>query len=230
MPGLRRVVVKKNFVAVVAEREEQAIAAAAALKVRVERRAAAGVRDPLRGSRAAAPAKTTNRVLINTKDVDATLAKGAKKVAAEYRYPIQMHGPMGASAAQAWVQGNTAVVWSHTQNVYGRAGDARDGAQHPGAEHPRHLRRGLGRLRPDQRRRRRRSTRRSSPRRSAGRSRCSTCAPTTTRARTTAQPYVHQMQGAVDTAGTVAAWDAESWSAARGGRPGPPGERRRRAS
>src|SRR6185312_17084335 len=47
---------------------------------------------------------------------DAALAKG-KKLEAEYRYPIQMHGPMGASAAQAWVQGNTATVWTHTQNV-----------------------------------------------------------------------------------------------------------------
>jgi CO/xanthine dehydrogenase Mo-binding subunit len=37
------------------------------------------------------------------------------------------------------------------------------------------------------------------------------------------QPYVHRMKGAVDSAGTVTVWDAESWSIGRGSRPGPPG-------
>ena len=82
-----------------------------------------------------------------------------RQLEATYTYPIQMHGSMGASAATAWVDGQTATVWSLTQGVYPLRGAARDRARHPGAEHPRHLRRGLRLLRP-QRRRQRRARRR----------------------------------------------------------------------
>src|SRR5262249_58995434 len=61
---------------------------------------------------------TTDRLLIDTKDVDASLAAAAKKVEATYEYPIQMHGSMGASAGTASVEGQTATVWSSTQGVY----------------------------------------------------------------------------------------------------------------
>src|SRR5262249_53144032 len=61
---------------------------------------------------------TTDRVLIDTFDVDKALAGAAKTLTATYKYPIQMHGSMGASAAVASVTGNTATVWSSTQGVY----------------------------------------------------------------------------------------------------------------
>src|SRR6185437_8323439 len=54
----------------------------------------------------------------NGQDVDAVLTSAAKKVTATYKYPIQMHGSMGTSASTAWVQGNTATVWSSTQAIY----------------------------------------------------------------------------------------------------------------
>ena len=61
---------------------------------------------------------TTDRVLIDTGGVEAALAGAAQKLEVNYRYPIQMHGSMGASAAVASVQGQTATVWSSTQGVF----------------------------------------------------------------------------------------------------------------
>jgi CO/xanthine dehydrogenase Mo-binding subunit len=221
VPGLVKVVVKNNFVAVVAEREEQAIAAATALKVKWDV-APLPAHDTIYDTLVAqAPAQTTNRVLIDTHDVDASLQKAAKVVSAEYRYPIQMHGPMGASAAQAWVQGNTAVVWTHTQNVYNEramlataldipAQNIRviyvqgsgvygmtnaDGAGLEAAI----VSQAVGRpvklqyMRADDH-----------------------------TAENYGQPYVHRMRAGLDGNGQVTVWDGESWSATRGSRPGPP--------
>ncbi len=221
IPGLVKVVIKKNFVAVVTEREEQAIAAASSLRVKWNVAPLPPYDTLYEQLVDMAPAKTTNRVLIDTKDVDAALAKGAKTVSAEYRYPIQMHGPMGASASQAWVQGNTAVVWSHTQNVtaaramlstalnvpaqnirviyvegsgvYGQT--AVENATLEAAV----ISQAVGRPVKVQHSRADDHT-----------------------GENYGVPFVHRMKGTVDSAGAVSAWDAESWSIGRGSRPGPP--------
>jgi nicotinate dehydrogenase subunit B len=221
IPGLVKVVIKKNFVAVVAEREEQAIAAAAALKVKWNVAPLPSFDTLYEDLVAAAPAKTTNRVLIDTKDVDAALAKGAKSVSAEYRYPIQMHGPMGASAAQAWVQGNTAVVWSHTQNVTAERAMLATALNIPAQNIRVIYVEGSGVYG---------QTNADAVGLDAAIVSQSVGRPVKVQymraddhtAENYGQPYVHRMKGAVDTAGTVTAWDAESWSAARGSRPGPP--------
>jgi CO/xanthine dehydrogenase Mo-binding subunit len=220
VPGLIKVVVKKNLVAVVTEREEQAIAAAAALKTKWNVAPLPPFEQLYDNLVAMAPANATNRVLIDTKDVDAALAKG-KKLEAEYRYPIQMHGPMGASAAQAWVQGNTATVWTHTQNVTAERAMLATALSIP-AQNIRVIyvegsgvygltnadNAGMDAAVISQ---------------AVGRPvKVNYSRADDHTAENYGNPYVHRMKGAVDAGGTVIAWDAESWTASRGSRPGPP--------
>ncbi|MBI4470452.1 MAG: xanthine dehydrogenase family protein molybdopterin-binding subunit [Acidobacteria bacterium] len=128
IPGLVKVVVKNDFVGVVAEKRYQAIRAAERLKVVWS----GGLTQP-----ANVPdfyqklphqphfydwmlqqPKTWGRP-IDSGDVDAKLASAAKVIEATYYYPYNMHGSLGASAAVADVQGDRATVWSPTQSVYG---------------------------------------------------------------------------------------------------------------
>jgi nicotinate dehydrogenase subunit B len=119
-PGLVKVVTLNNFVGVVAEREEQAIAAAAALKVTWQTTPLpdqATIYDQIRN------APTYNdRNLILTGNVDTAIPGAAVQRSAQYRYPYQMHGSMGASCEVADVQATTATVWTASQDVYGHRG------------------------------------------------------------------------------------------------------------
>jgi CO/xanthine dehydrogenase Mo-binding subunit len=117
LPGVVKVVVKKNFVGVVAEKPWQAMQAANKLKVAWTPGKGlpkqSEIHDYLRNKK---PVRDTYSV--NSKDVDEKLARAAKIVKATYLYPYQMHGSMGSSCAVADVQGARATVWSATQAVY----------------------------------------------------------------------------------------------------------------
>ena len=116
MPGVIKVVVRKNFVGVVAEKPWQAIRAAAALKA--EWSAGSGLPrqtdfyDYLRKQ----PSRDT--LVVDSRDVDETASRATTKVQATYRHPYQMHGSMGSSCAVADVQGDRVTVWSSTQSAY----------------------------------------------------------------------------------------------------------------
>ena len=56
--------------------------------------------------------------LVDSKDVDATLAKAAQVVRSTYLHPYHMHGSIGASCAVADVKADSATIWSPTQGVY----------------------------------------------------------------------------------------------------------------
>ena len=117
MPGVVKVVVKKNFVGVVAEKPWQAIQAANKLKVTWS----AGTGLPSHADfynylRAEKPTRDT--LLVNSKDVDEKLAQAATVLKATYYYPYQMHGSMGSSCAVADVQGDKATLYSPTQGVW----------------------------------------------------------------------------------------------------------------
>ena len=117
MPGLVKVVVKKNFVGVVAEKPWQAIQAANKLKVTWS----AGTGLPSHADfynylRTQQPTRDT--LLVNSKDVDEKLAQAATVVKATYYHPNQMHGSMGTSCAVADVQGEKATIYSPTQGVW----------------------------------------------------------------------------------------------------------------
>ena len=118
MPGVVKVVVKKNFVGVVAEKPYQALQAASELKV--EWSAGSGLpkfEDFYEHLRTQKPTRDT--LLVNSKDVDQSLAQsGATIVKATYHHPYQMHGSMGSSCAVADVQNGKATLWSATQGVW----------------------------------------------------------------------------------------------------------------
>ena len=116
LPGLRKVVVRKDFVGVVAETQYQAVIAARRLAVRWN------PGPPL-------PAQKTffehlqrqpshDVLSVDSKDVDAQLAAAGNVVRARYTYPYQMHGSVGASCAVADVKPDRATLWSATQSAY----------------------------------------------------------------------------------------------------------------
>ena len=117
MPGLVKVVVKKNFVGVVAERPWQAMQAASMLKVNWS--AGSGLPahtefyDHMRNDK-----QTRDTLMVNSKDVEQKLGQAAKVLKATYRHPYQMHGSIGSSCAVADVQGDRATIYSPTQGVW----------------------------------------------------------------------------------------------------------------
>ncbi|MBH0239139.1 molybdopterin cofactor-binding domain-containing protein [Methylobrevis albus] len=120
LPGVVAVVVEGDFVGVVAEREEQAIAAAAALRVSWKPFATGSGLGPDPGSVAAAlrANPSTPRKLIDEGDVEAALAAAPDTLARTYVWPYHMHGAIGPSCAVADVRGDAITVWSGTQSPY----------------------------------------------------------------------------------------------------------------
>jgi nicotinate dehydrogenase subunit B len=117
MPGFVKVVVKKNFVGVVAEKPWQAAQMALALKAQWTKGAGLPAQrefyDYLRSQKPSRDSYT-----VNSKDVDEKLSKAAKVITATYRHAYQMHGSIGTSCAVADVQGAKATIWSPTQSPY----------------------------------------------------------------------------------------------------------------
>ncbi len=117
MPGLVKVVVKKNFVGVVAEKPWQALQAAEKLKVTWSAGSklpnAANFYEQLRNQK-----PTRDTLLVDSKDVEQKLGQAAAVLKATYLHPYQMHGSMGSSCAVADVRGDKATIWSPTQGVW----------------------------------------------------------------------------------------------------------------
>jgi nicotinate dehydrogenase subunit B len=115
-PGLIKVVVKNNFVGVVAEKQWQAAEAAKNLKVSWK----PGTGLPPQKDFYEYIRKQPSRevMLVNSKDVDDKLKSAAHVLKATYSHPYQAHGSIGSSCAVADVQADRATVWSATQSVY----------------------------------------------------------------------------------------------------------------
>jgi CO/xanthine dehydrogenase Mo-binding subunit len=116
VPGLVKVVVRKNFVGVVAEKQAQAIQAAADLKVAWS----PGVGLPAQNDFHDYIRKQPSRdvLMVDSQDVEQKLAQAATVLKATYCHPYQAHGSVGASCAVADVRADKATVWSPTQSVY----------------------------------------------------------------------------------------------------------------
>jgi CO/xanthine dehydrogenase Mo-binding subunit len=116
LPGIVKVVVKGNFVGVVAQKPWQAIQAAERLKVNWTRGTPLSPQADLYSGLRKQPARDT--LLVDSGDVDARLASASTVLRSTYLHPYQMHGSIGSSCAVADVQGDTATLWSATQSVY----------------------------------------------------------------------------------------------------------------
>ena len=117
MPGVVKVVVRKKFVGVVAQKPWQAIQAANKLKVRWSPGTGlppqANYYEHLRHQK-----PTRDTLSVDSGDVPQKLAAAATALEATYYYPFQMHGSMGTSCAVADVRGDRATLYSPTQGVW----------------------------------------------------------------------------------------------------------------
>lgn len=116
LPGFIAVVAIGDFIGVVAEREEQAIAAAAALRVEWKPVPTLPDLDDLATALRANP--STPRRVEDRGDVEAALAGSATRLTRRYVWPYQMHGSIGPSCAVADIGPDGARVWAGTQNPH----------------------------------------------------------------------------------------------------------------
>ncbi|HET6599255.1 MAG TPA: molybdopterin cofactor-binding domain-containing protein, partial [Burkholderiaceae bacterium] len=128
LPGIRAVVVIRDFIGIVAEREEHAEAAMRALRVRWKawpgKRQLGDLEHALRTNPA------TRRVLLERGDVAAATQAAAQPMPRTYVWPYQLHASIGPSCAVAQWHGlapggapagapQTALtVWAGTQNPH----------------------------------------------------------------------------------------------------------------
>jgi nicotinate dehydrogenase subunit B len=116
MPGVVSVVRNGRFLGVVAEREEQAIAARVALLRSAKWNAPAELPDP-----ASVHEHLKGLPGIDTKTVNektSAAAGAAKQIAATYTKPYIAHAAIGPSCAVAGRIDGMLTVWSHTQGPY----------------------------------------------------------------------------------------------------------------
>ena len=115
MPGVVKVVRDGNFLAVVAEKEFQAVKAMEALAAAAKWQETAKLpkQDDLPAALLALPKQSFP---IFTRS-DASVS-GTKTIEATYTRPYQAHGSIGPSCAVAQFVDGAMTVWSHTQGVY----------------------------------------------------------------------------------------------------------------
>ncbi|WP_213954547.1 molybdopterin cofactor-binding domain-containing protein [Variovorax sp. dw_954] len=125
IPGIRAVVVIRDFVGVVAEREEHAEQALRELRVTWKAWPGLPSLDDLEGALRANP--STQRLLVDEGDVEGALAGAAQPMPRTYVWPYQMHASIGPSCALADWRGDASThahggpmltVWAGTQNPH----------------------------------------------------------------------------------------------------------------
>jgi nicotinate dehydrogenase subunit B len=132
IPGLIAIATIGDFVGVVAEREENAIKAAAQLRVSWKPTPTLPDLKDVETALRANP--STPRTLLDKGDVDAAIADAAKPMHRTYVWPYQMHGSIGPSCAVADYQDGHIKVWSGTQNPHLLRADLALLAERPEAE------------------------------------------------------------------------------------------------
>ena len=121
IPGLVAVVRIGDFVGVIAEREENAVKAAAQLRVTWKPVPTLPNLGDVETALRANP--STPRTLIDKGEVDAALAAATKAMPRTYIWPYQMHASIGPSCAVADFRDGQVRVWSGTQNPHMLRGD-----------------------------------------------------------------------------------------------------------
>ena len=116
IPGVRAVVVVRDFVGVVAEREEHAEQAMRELRVQWKSWPGLPELGDLAQALRANPA--TQRRLVEQGDVDGAIARAAQPMPRTYVWPYQMHASIGPSCAVADWRDDRMTVWAGTQNPH----------------------------------------------------------------------------------------------------------------
>jgi CO/xanthine dehydrogenase Mo-binding subunit len=127
LPGFVRVVSRGNYVAVVFEREEQAVRAARQIRVNWKSPAEPAFppsEDLFKYIRTTAPSSTGKPVIVG--NVDAGFANAGSVVEAEYDVPFQGHTAFGPAHAMADPSNDQLTIYSNDMKSYGlRNGVAR---------------------------------------------------------------------------------------------------------
>ena len=116
IPGIRAVVVIRDFIGIVAEREEHA--ELALRELRVAWKSWPGLTDLGDLEQAIRANPSTQRKLIDEGDVDAALAGAAQRMPRNYVWPYQMHAALGPSCALADSREGHLTVWAGSQNPH----------------------------------------------------------------------------------------------------------------
>jgi nicotinate dehydrogenase subunit B len=120
VPGFVRLVTKGNYVAVVCEREEQAVRAARQLKATWQRPQSAPFptsEDLFKYLRATAPASSGKPTLAGTPD--AAFATATRVIEADYDVPFQGHTALGPAHATADPSNGQMTIYSNDMKSYG---------------------------------------------------------------------------------------------------------------
>jgi len=120
LPGFVKVVSKGNYVAVVCEREEQAIAAARRLKVNWEKPATApfpSSEQLFNYMREVTPKSSSKPVVIG--DPESAMAAAPKVIEADYDVPFQGHTAISGAHATADPSNGQMTVYSNDMKSYG---------------------------------------------------------------------------------------------------------------
>jgi nicotinate dehydrogenase subunit B len=118
MPGVVAVVRDGRFLGVVARREEQALAARAALQRAATWTTRSTLPDAARLAdfqRAASDARVTT---VSARSPGPSTPPAVKTLTANYSKPYLAHGSIGPSCALAAVSDGVLTIWSHTQGPY----------------------------------------------------------------------------------------------------------------
>jgi nicotinate dehydrogenase subunit B len=115
LPGVLKVVRDGRFIGVLAQREYQAVRAAAMLATRLswEETASLPNQAELYGAVDALPSQATAIL-----ERGVRTGPGLKTLSARYRKPFQLHASIGPSCAVAQLVDGKYTVWSHTQGVF----------------------------------------------------------------------------------------------------------------
>jgi nicotinate dehydrogenase subunit B len=133
LPGVIAVVREGNFLGVVAEREEQAVRARAALHASARWGGQLpALPDPQALPGALRQLRREDSVIANAGQ-DRPAPEG-RRITASYSRPYISHGSVGPSCAVAVLQGDHMQVWSHTQGAYPLRGDLATVLQMPEAK------------------------------------------------------------------------------------------------
>jgi CO/xanthine dehydrogenase Mo-binding subunit len=120
LPGFVKVVSKGNYVAVVFEREEQAIRGARQLKVNWQKPATApfpNSENLFTYMRQATPTSSGNPAVVGTPD--AAFTGAAKIIEADYEIPFQGHTSIGPAHAMADPSNDQMTIYSNDMKSYG---------------------------------------------------------------------------------------------------------------